>query len=142
MNLSEHIEKTVDKLRTVETQLTDEARMNVFAARRYLQAGLFEYEKQGERITVRKEFVLCCPVCNAEMGGEEALYLHLRKIHKVSETEAAEHANAPRTAYDNDILELRRLLAEYTDSDLEDEFTRGFNLEATNTSSNELSGDS
>lgn len=136
MNLNEHVEKTIDKLRAVENELRDDARMSVFTARRYLQAGLFEAEKQGSRIAVRKEFEMICEVCKKVMTGEEEYYLHLRKAHKISEQEAAEHSNKPRGEYETDIQELRRLLAEYTDSDLEDDFTRGFTVQEANGADN------
>jgi hypothetical protein len=138
MNLAEHVEKCVDKLRAVETQLPEEQKLELYKARRYLQTGLFEHEKQGERIPVRKTFVMQCEICKTPIDGEEAMYLHLRKKHKVSEEEAALGANVQRDAYQKDLGELRRLLAEYTDADLEDDFTRGFTIEETYIPSDEL----
>jgi hypothetical protein len=125
-SLEENAEAIVEALRRAEAGLTDELRLStgLFGIRRQLQAHIGQHQRAGARIPIRKKFRIDCEKCGIEQSGEEEYYLHLRKVHGVEEDETVDLSNAPRTKYDGDIQELRRLLAEYTDSDTEDDFTR------------------
>ncbi len=126
-SLEEHAEEIVDALRRAESELSDELRLStgIFGIRRKLQEHIGQHQRAGNRIPIRKKFRIDCEKCGIEQQGEEEYYLHLRKVHGVDEAETVKMSNAPRTKYDEEMLELRRLLADYTDSDTEDDFTNG-----------------
>ena len=125
-NLEDNAQDIVDALRKAESGLTDELRLStgIFGIRRKLQEHIGEHQRAGNRIPIRKKFRIDCVKCGQQQSNEEEYYLHLRKVHAVDEGETVELSNEPRTKYDGDIQELRRLMAEYTDSDTEDDFTR------------------
>lgn len=115
-------------LKRVQENLEDGTeKIELFRVRRQLEKALHEHYKQGDRIELREKFELRCDRCGAVQAREEDYYIHLRKDHRVKEADAIEQTNAPREAYEKEILELRRLLAKYTEADLEDQFTREHN---------------
>lgn len=126
-SLYENAQEIVDDLRKAESGLTDDLRLStgLFAVRRKLQAHIAEHERAGERIPIRTKFRIDCCKCGKVQQDEEEYYLHLRKVHGMDEGDTVEESNRPRTEYDGDISELRRLMAKYTDADTEDGFTDG-----------------
>jgi hypothetical protein len=51
---------------------------------------------------------------------DEDYYLHLRKTHNYSDDDASVEANNPRRDYDAGLVELKRLMAVYTETLIED----------------------
>lgn len=128
--LASEMNRVNAQLKRVQENLSDGAeKIELFRVRRNLEKALHEHYKQGDRIELRDEFELRCEKCNAIQAREEDYYIHLRKDHRVKETDAIELTNKPREAYEKEIQELRRLLAKYTEADLEDQFTREHNKE-------------
>lgn len=126
-SLEENAEEIVNELRAAEAGLSDELRLStgIFGIRRKLQAHIGTHQRAGSRIPVRKKFSIDCEKCGKRQQDEEEYYLHLRKVHGVDEAETTKMSNEPRTKYEGDLQELRRLLAEFTDADTEDAFTNG-----------------
>lgn len=120
-------EAAIRNIKKFEERLEGTERVALFQERRKLEKALFEQAKQGERIPLRVEFELCCEVCGSVQDNEDQYYLHLRKAHKVKDLDAVDAANRQGETWNDETQELRRLLAKYTDFDLEDDFTRGFN---------------
>lgn len=118
-------EKVIQKMKRLQERFQGDDALDVFKLRRELEAAVFEYHKQGERIPIR-EFELECELCGADMMNEDEYYLHLRKTHSTPDNEAVEITNRPRTEYEAETNQLSSLLSKYTDYDLEDDFTRGF----------------
>lgn len=123
----EHMEATIDEIKKVEQRLEGTDRVALFQERRKLEKALFEQAKQGERIPLRVEFELTCEVCGSVQDNEDQYYLHLRKAHRVKDLDAVDAANKQGETWNEETTELRRLMTKYTDFDLEDDFTRGFN---------------
>jgi hypothetical protein len=132
-------EGVVRELKQLQERLEGTDAVAVFQVRRKLEKAIFEHHKQGERIPLRTSFELRCEVCGVEQDNEDQYYLHLRKAHKIADHDAVDKANKQRGDYTEDVQNLRRLLTQYTDFDLEDEFTRGFTGEEENTCCDEHS---
>ena len=120
-SIFEATDKVLDVLRDIEDEMHEvAAKRIVFTARRRLEAAQNDYLKQGDRVEVTKKFKLCCTECNAEQMREEDYYLHLRQKHDYSDEDAATESNNPRANYEQGLQQLRELLAEYTETYLED----------------------
>ena len=122
----EMAERVVTEMKRLQDRFEGADAVAIFQVRRKLEKAIFEHHKQGERIPLRTSFELTCEVCNKVQTNEDEYYLHLRKVHGIKDLEAVPKANEQREAYTGEVAELRKLLAKYTDFDLEDDFTRGF----------------
>ena len=118
-NIVEGIEDIVDELRELEAD--DERPLRLFTIRRRLKAVQHEYNKQGDRIPVTKKFVIRCCECSEEMLRQDDYYLHLRKEHNCSDEEASKKTIQPLTDYEQGIAKLKELLAEFTQTPLNDQ---------------------
>lgn len=108
-------------LETSDLDRSDPARV----IRRDLELIYADYLKQGLRIPVVKPFELFCPKCNFVPLNEEVLYVHLRKKHKMDDSDATKNSTTQRQDYDQDIENLKDLLRKYTEYLLEETPQRG-----------------
>lgn len=125
--IAEDMEATIDEIKRFEHRLEGTDKVGLFQLRRKLEKAVFEQAKQGERIPLRVDFELTCDVCGVVQDNEDQYYLHLRKAHRVKDHDAVDAANKQGEEWNHETQELRRLMTKYTDFDLEDDFTRGFN---------------
>lgn len=113
----------IEKLRELEDKLPGEHRQQLHSLRRLVELGYHDYLKQGTRIALTKELSIECQACGAAMQDSDHLYLHLRQEHDVSEEDAAEKSTEATRKHTDEVLQLGTLLAEYTEVQLEDDFS-------------------
>lgn len=116
----EATDRVLDTLRNIEEESSLETRKRIFAARRALQEAQNDYIKQGDRIKVTRKFVIHCTECGDMQMREEDYYLHLRQKHKYPDEDAASESNNPRIGYEQGLQQLKELLAQYTETLLEE----------------------
>ena len=121
-SLFQATERIVERLRELQECFPDysESAKGVYKLRRELQEAQNEYLKQGERIPISTKFEIRCCECDQVQLREEDYYLHLRHDHQYPDEDAATESNNPRSNYDSDLAQLRRLIAQYTGALLQD----------------------